>query len=119
MMLKFRVILAIVVIVAFYYMFRLIIKGMLQLKYSLLWMVLGIILLILALFPWLLDYTSKFIGVFSPTNALFFFGFAFTLPVIFSLSMAISKLSTKIKDLAQELALLNNRLKELEKNEQK
>ena len=110
MMMKFRILLVAAVIIAFYFMFKMIIKGKLQLKYSLLWMMLGLILLILTIFPRLLDYISGFIGVFSPTNALFLFGFAFTLPVIFGLSLSLSKLSTRVKDLAQQLALLNHEL---------
>lgn len=108
---RFRILLIVAVIIVFYYMFNLIKRGSLQLKYSLLWIVLGVIMLIMAVFPKILDVISKFIGIYTPTNALFLLGFAFTLPVIFGLTMAISKLSMKVKDLAQELALLSNILK--------
>jgi len=39
-------------------------------------------------------------------NMLFFAGFCFSLAIIFSLSVAISRLSERVKKLSQEIALL-------------
>lgn len=45
------------------------------------------------------------LGIASPVNMLFFFGFCFSLMIIFVLTISISRMSIRIKQLAQELAL--------------
>jgi len=39
---------------------------------------------------------------------LFFFGFCFALVIIFVLTMALSRMSIRIKELAQEIALIKD-----------
>ena len=49
------------------------------------------------------------LGCVAAAVLLFFAGFCFMLPIIFSLSVAVSKLSNKVKRLTQEIALLSEK----------
>ena len=80
-------------------------KKKLELRYALAWLLVGVSILVLDCFPNLIAWISKQIGIASPVNMLFFFGFCFSLVIIFTLTMAMSRMSIRIKQLAQELAL--------------
>ena len=69
-------------------------------------------------FPQLSKWLSHLLGISQPVNMLFFAGFCFTLPIIFSLSATVSKMSEKIKRLTQELALMNEKLEREEKRKE-
>ena len=81
-------------------------KKKLELRYALAWLFVGLGVLILDCFPQLIDWLSKQLGIASPVNMLFFLGFCFSLIIIFVLTVAISRMSIRIKQLAQEVALL-------------
>ncbi|WP_426350473.1 DUF2304 domain-containing protein [Alloiococcus sp. CFN-8] len=119
MMLKFRVILVMAVVLSFIYMYRLIVKGKLQLRYTLMWMLLGAAILLMAIFPKIVNAISEAIGVYDPTNAVFFFGFVFTLPLIFGLTLSLSNTSEKLRELTQEVALLKNSINSESKETEK
>ena len=84
----------------------------LELKYAMSWFVLGIGVLLFGCFPSLTSWLAGVLGIGTPVNMLFFAGFCFALVVIFSLTMAVSRLSNKVKKLAQELALLQKEREE-------
>lgn len=44
-------------------------------------------------------------GIADPVNMLFFLGFCFSLMIIFVLTVAVSRMSIRIKQMAQEIAL--------------
>lgn len=112
MTLRLQVILFLVSIAALYFIFKLIANGVLQLKYSILWLVIGMVFTIMAIFPKILDVISEALGVVTPVNALFLIGYIFLIALIFSLTMAVSKYSDKVRELVQQIALLK---KEIEK----
>ena len=56
------------------------------------------------------------IGVASPINMLFFLGFCFSLVIIFVLTVAISRVSIRMKQLTQELALYEKKVNDELKN---
>lgn len=77
----------------------------LELRYSLAWIAVGGGILLLDFFPGLMEDLAGLMGIASPVNMLFFLGFCFSLVIIFVLTIAISRMSVRIKELAQELAL--------------
>lgn len=115
MTLRLQVILFLVSIAAFCFIFKLIAKGVLQLKYSILWLVVGILFTIMAVFPKILDIIAEVLGVVTPVNALFLIGYIFLLVLIFSLTMAVSKYSDKVRELAQQIALLKKEIEKISK----
>lgn len=78
-------------------------------RYSLLWLILGLIMLIFSLFPGLLNGLASAMGIVYGTSLLFFIGFLFSLVFILHLTTVITKLDRKMTRLTQELALLRSK----------
>lgn len=108
MNIKIQIIIAIGVLIALGVIVNMIRRKNLELRHALAWLAVGVSVLVLDCFPQLITWISKQIGIASPVNMLFFFGFCFSLVIIFTLTVAISRMSIRIKQLAQEVALGNN-----------
>ena len=89
-------------------------KNRMELRYALLWFICGVIMLILAVFPKLLDRFAKLVGIYSSVNALFAVALFFALMLILSLTSIVSREKQEIVRLIQELAVLENRVAKLE-----
>lgn len=107
MNIKIQIIVAGFIILALAYIVNMIRKKALELRYALAWIGVGIGVLILDIFPGLMEVISKILGIADPVNMLFFLGFCFSLIIIFVLTVAISRMSIRMKQLAQEVALYN------------
>ena len=116
MSVKIQIIIAVLIICALIVIIDMIRKKRLELSYALSWLLVGIGVLILDVFPQLIKTISEKIGIVSPVNMLFFFVFCFSLVIIFVLTIAVSKLSIKIKQLAQQIAIYEK--KETERRQQ-
>lgn len=106
MNIRTQIIVVLVVVFTLIALINLVCRDKLQLKYALLWFVLGIGVGVFACFPDLTAFLADLMGIYTPVNMLFFSGFCFSLAIIFSLSVAVSRLSDRVKKLAQEIALL-------------
>ena len=84
-------------------------------RYALLWLLAASGLFVLGVWQGLLTTLATDVGIRSAPNALFALGFAFVVALLQSLTLVISRLSDQNKQLAQRLALLANRLEELER----
>lgn len=89
-------------------------KKSLHLKYTLLWIFTGFIMLILALFPQLLQLFANAVGIYSDTNALFAMMFFCAIMILMSLTAIVSRMNERIKQLSQYVALLEKRLRDVE-----
>ena len=107
---------AMLIAVAGYFalVFHLLKKKALNLKYTLLWLLSGIIMLVLAIFPQILDFFANLVGIYEPTNALFAVVFFCVIIILMSLTAIVSKLNEKSKRLIQSIALLEKRVRGLE-----
>ncbi len=83
-------------------------------RYALLWLGSAIALFGLAAWSGLLEWVSGSIGVVTPANALFVAAFGFVLVLLLHFSIAVSRLTDQSKILAQRLAILEERERELE-----
>ncbi len=81
-------------------------------EYSWLWLLTGTVLLVLSVWYELLVMITNLIGAVLPTSTLFFFGLIFLLLINLHYSLRISQLTTQVKNLAQQMALLNPKKKE-------
>lgn len=90
-----------------------------KLKYALSWFLMTVGILIFGCFPGLTEMLAGIFGISQPINMLFFAGFCFSLLVIFSLTVAVSKLSGSVKKLTQEMALLKREQEELRERYEK
>ncbi len=84
-------------------------------EYSLLWLLTAVVLLALSLWRSSLDLIAKLMGIFYPPTALFVVGFGFVLLLLLYFSTIISKLSGENSNLTQRLAILDWRVRQLEK----
>ena len=91
-----------------------IIKYKLELKYSLLWLFLSLLTLILAVIPGLSFHLADWIGIKTPVNVLFLCGILISLMIVFSLTVALSRHRVRIRHLSQELGLYKLDLEKLE-----
>lgn len=105
MNIKIQIIVAGFIIFSLAYIVNMIRKKALELRYALAWIGVGVGVLVLDIFPGLMEIISKMLGIADPVNMLFFLGFCFSLIIIFVLTVAISRMSIRMKQLAQELAL--------------
>lgn len=119
MTVKLQIVIALAILVVFAALVNMIRKGSLELKYSLVWMLVLSALLVFACAPRLLIVVSDFLGIYAPVNMIFFLGFCFSLVIIFSLTVALSRLSNSVRTLDQIVALNEKRLEELEKELEK
>jgi len=106
MNIQLQLTIVLIVIIAMVILVLMVRKKSLELRYTLVWFVMGVGVLILGIFPGLMFRLSELMGIADPVNMLFFIGFCFSLAIIFTLTMAMSRASKKIKDLAQAIALL-------------
>jgi hypothetical protein len=84
-------------------------------RYALLWLAAAATLFVLAVWRGLLTTLSADVGIHTPANALFAVGFGFVVVVLLSVSLVISRLSEQNRQLAQHVALLSDRLTQLER----
>lgn len=77
-------------------------------EYSWLWLLMGVAILFPTIFYPALVWFSELIGAVVITTTLFIVALLFVILVCIQFSVRISKLTTQVKDLAQEVALLRS-----------
>ena len=115
MTVQLRIILFILILLTFALFVDQIKQKKLKLQYTLTWMLLLLFILIVAVFPEILGFVANIMGIALPINMIFFFGFLFTLVIIYRLTMAVSKQSEEIKFLTQKVALLEKEINDKHK----
>jgi hypothetical protein len=83
-------------------------------RYALVWLGSALVLLALAVWKGLLGSISDAVGIFYPPAALFVIAFGFILVLLLHFSTAVSRLTDQSKVLAQRIALMEERQRELE-----
>jgi hypothetical protein len=86
--------------------FELLRRRQLSEKYTVLWLVVGVVLLVLTVFPNVLVSISRSAGVTIPANLLFFVAIVFLICVALHLSWELSRLENETRKLAEDLAIL-------------
>lgn len=89
-------------------------RGLMSVKYSLLWLLLAVCLVIAAAVPYTVFVLRDLLDIQMPVNLIFLLMFCFVLVVLLSLSVAISQLAEKCKRLTQANAILEKRVRDLE-----
>ena len=115
--LELRIFLGIGVILYFALLLHMLKKESIILKYALIWIVCGGLFVLFLIFPEVVFSASRLIGVSNPVNAVFLLFAGFALMMLLSFSSIISKNNGMVRKLTQQLALLENRVRELEREE--
>ncbi|MCI9017504.1 MAG: DUF2304 domain-containing protein [Lachnospiraceae bacterium] len=101
----FRILLIVVSLLTTYYILKRIRQSKLQIEYAIFWILFSGVLIVFSLFPWLVSLFTRIIGMQLPVNFIFLL-FIFVLMVkMFFMTIELSTLENKVKDLTQELAL--------------
>lgn len=105
MTLKVKILISIALIVFLIAIVNMVRKRELELKYTLAWLAADVGIILMVLIPNLLNKISAVLGIYTPVNMVFFLGFVFSIIIIFILTVALSRMSTRVRRLAQIIAL--------------
>ena len=86
----------------------------LELKYTLLWILAGIVMLFFVVFPNLLFNMVNLLGIQTLMNGLYIICIGFIIIILMALTSIVSRQTRKIRELIQENAMLEKRLREVE-----
>lgn len=89
-------------------------KRMLDLKYTLLWLVAGLVMGIMVFFPELLVRFVRILGIESNMNGLYVLLLSFIIAILMALTSIASRQTLKIKILVQEISMMEKRIRDLE-----
>ena len=106
------------IVLYFSLLFYLLKNKSLHLKYTLLWMLSGLIMLFFILSPSKLDKLASLVGIYEPANALFAIMIFCILIILMSLTAIVSKMNERIKKLTQSLGLLEEAIRAKEEEPQ-
>jgi len=83
-------------------------------RYALVWLAVTVALIVLSVWGQVLDGISSLTGIAYPPTALFVIAFGFVIFLLLHFSVAVSKLSDQTRVLAQQLSLLEERMRRQE-----
>jgi hypothetical protein len=86
-------------------------KERLELKYTLLWLAALVVTTIVVFAPQIVFQIAAWVGIINPVNLVFFVEGAFVIAILLSVTAIVSGQNRKIRRLAQEIALLEERLR--------
>lgn len=93
-------------------------KKSLELKYTLLWLLAGVVMGSAVLFPKILFFFTRMLGIESNMNGLYVLCIGFIMIILMALTSIVSKQTMKIRALIQENAMLEKRVRELEEDKE-
>jgi hypothetical protein len=99
-------------LLTFLFILELVRRRRLREEYSWLWLLTAGVMIVLVVWFRLLMIVTRLIGAVTPLNTLLLFAVLFLLAIAVHYSVIVSRLTTQVKNLAQELALLSARLEE-------
>jgi hypothetical protein len=103
-------------LVLFLFVLELVRRRRLREEYSILWMAVSLGTAVLAAWSGLLLGLTRLVGAISANSVIFFFGLLFLMGLVLHLTVRVSGLTEQNKDLAQSLALLQQRLDAAERS---
>lgn len=115
MNIRLQFIVGIALVIAIIYVINKVRTGKVDLRYVLIWLLLGMIFLAFDFIPQLQLAVSNILGIASPQNMLIFLSIGFILIILFNMTVIISKQTKRIERLIQENAILEG---ELQKNKE-
>ena len=105
MTMTLRVALVLVCVATMFLMMKKIRQSKLQIESAIFWIVLAGVLVVISIFPSVADFASHLVGIYATTNFLFVFAIFVLIMKVFYMTIHISQLETKIKELVQKMAL--------------
>ena len=115
----FRVILVIVSILTMAFMMRKIRQAKVQIEAALFWVIMALILVVFSLFPAVADACAHLLGIYSTPNFLFLFMIFLLIVKVFGMTLQMSQMESRQKELVQRIALDQKDREELERRIQR
>lgn len=112
-----RIILIIVSLLGMFYIFRKIRYSKLQIEYALFWILCAIAMVVMAVFPEIIIKISQLLGMMSPINVVLVAVIGILLLKVFMVTIELSQLENKVKELVQKIALEEKKRTEQESKE--
>lgn len=112
-----RIYFVIVAIVSIIYVISVVRKNKFSIKESFWWMMASFVMLVFAIFPKLFDNLAVFLGISYPPSLLFVICIIFLLFINFRNSKRIAEQQEKITELAQNIAILKEKLDKNKKDD--
>lgn len=114
-----RIVLIIVCFLTCYYALYKIRKAQMQIEDSLFWIIFSLILVIISIFPKIAFFLADLLGIGSAVNFVFLATIFILIFKVFSISIKMSQLEYKIKNLVQQMAIKNYELENKFEEEKK
>lgn len=80
-------------------------KNHLQIDYAIFWSLFSSLLLLIAIFPQIINWLSSLLGIISPANLVFLLIIFLLIIRLFSITVKLSKLENQIASLTQHIAI--------------
>ena len=105
MTITLRAALILVSVATFFQMMREIRQSKVQIESAIFWIILALVLVVFSVFTQAADFIAHCLGIYSTANFLFLFAIFILILKVFYMTIHISQLETKIKELVQRMAL--------------
>lgn len=112
MTITLRIALILVSLATFAMIMRKIRQSRMQIESALFWIVLSLVLVVYSVFPKVADACASLLGIYATTNFLFLFAIFVLILKVFFMSIHISQLETRVKELTQAMALKEKQYEE-------
>lgn len=100
-----RVALIFVSVITMAFMMRKIRNAKMEIEAALFWVVMSLMLVVFALFPSAADFCARLLGIYATTNFLFLFMIFLLIVKLFSMTVQLSQLESRQRELVQKMAL--------------
>lgn len=102
------------VVIYFLFIFNLLKRERLSFKYTVLWLISGIVMIVILIFPQVLERLAKGLGFEIASNGFFVLCIFLIVLILISLTVIVSTLTSKLQRLIQQLAISEKRIRDLE-----
>lgn len=100
-----RICLILASIITLLYMMRKIRHSKLQIEYSVFWIIFAALMIVISIFPQIIYWIAGILGIASPANLIFVFIIFILLLKLFMVTIELSQLENKVKELIQQIAI--------------
>lgn len=107
----FGILAAVAVLVVMFVLLR---RGTLRERHAVWWFLAGLLALVIAVFPDLLIWAARIVGVEVPANLVFFVAIAILVVLSLQHSAELTKAEDRIRTLTEHVAMLDLRMRDLE-----
>lgn len=100
-----RILLIFISILTMLFMLRKIRQSKLQIEYGVFWIAFAILLILLSVFPTAVEFLTDLMGFQAPVNFVFLFIIFILILKVFFMTLELSQLENRVKELAQKMAV--------------